>query len=896
MNPLKSRNSINHSELSRRLESYQGAIDKSYQGAIDKSDQAAVNNRNRSNEIIKVQEGLKEIIDQLGNGSGDGSVRSAGKSTHSSQQELSKNIIKKSKNQSQAEQIASIRLRAQKLLSQAEAVLATRLSECENTINSIQANISLGVSDSTVELLQVEQEIFGIINGLGRSLHKESATVQSKEKDGAKASEQTFMARRVESQTYAQYLEERIEGIQRQLLQNKDKILGRIADSKPLQDLDEVIGSLEKFEKALDPYGSRATRFKDLLARYLGVEERSFKGEDIETLKQIEGLLKEASSGKVRLEPETVKTLKGLIEGIRADIKEAFLKRCGVLGSAALDTLGDAGESIEKLFVKHDLYWDFHNPLEAIISYKDFIEMANNHAFYFGLGADIKEAVAEIEPGLEWLKTILSTAATDGGSLMGVSRTLNDEEKRDLYQHKLRYLRKIADSKKIENSPQVVILGGGPGGLMHALVAGLKGANVSLYEKREAYTRQNPVALLGKTLDLLNFFGFFSSIDILKVPHDTNVFRIKDIEGGLKKIIEDLFEQKGEKVIHTNCEVVDLRLGSLDPIRLDSIRAGCLIKQKKTEEVTEVTWHPADFIVDATGASARAATILGQDLELLSSSSVRISSKTVGGIEPNQEEQKRILELKEEIAYLQEEIGIYLPKNLSPRLTERKDKCQNELDALIKQIVNRNCDSSYTPISDKERESLIANAQAFIISIGVREAALLLGDCLVTQIGDSLVKPDPDVGKGMNYALQSAIYFSKTLEGRSKKLNPAVLLRNYIYSGRIKSGDLISTSAVHKAKARTKKDFYNTLNYGLRRLKEMRFFTEKQRINFKRLMSKVKQQIPFTEIDREHFKSIEKAWDSYVQTARQGSPGSGPWELIIFKNISDMQLHIGILE
>lgn len=766
------------------------------------------------------------------------------------------------------------------------------LSQYENEIHLIQAKLEEDINkDLSFNLLNIQNEIIEIINTLGRCLNGKSNQLEEEVAQSIEKNRQSLTTQLIEIQKYAQHLEDKIEKIQCQLLRNNSEISSKESVSRAsFQDLNETINSLRKFEKEIGGLGSssKTDDFEELLLRYFGVNQRRFDLKDENTLKQIILLTAELKN-EVNLDPGVKKTLEALIEEIYTDIAKAFLKRYEILSSIPLRALYGHKGAMAQLCAEHDLYWNFHDPLEFVISYDDFLEMAQyppdrlskyvNHINVSKkkyteeeIKVNIENLINKSHEGISYLENHPINFIDKDFNLIDAD-TLNSQEKEIFYEHKLNYLRKKMNLNRSKAPLQVVVLGGGPGGLMHALVARLKGARVSLYEKRSQYTRINPVFIDQQTFPLLSYFGFFNRLNIDEIFKDSDLrnFKLKDVEQALKKIIENLLEKSkfSEEIIHSDCELIDVRLGSVKEEFQGRVKAGCLIKQKEKD----VTWHSADFIIDATGVSGVVGTKLGQELDVLSNSHIRLPFRNIGGLVPKEEDQEKIVKLKEEITKLQDEIKRCLQKN--PKLESlklRQEELQKNLDDLVEEIINNELRTD-EKITQKERQELIKNAKPFAIFTGIREPALLLGDCLVAEIGDSLARAHPAQGLGMNYALQSSIYFSKALEDRNHTERSELVLRNYIYSGRAKSGNLVEQSANNS----------RTLNYGLHRLKREGF--EKSHIvNFKRLAQKMQEKIPFTMSDLKGFISIKQAWASYL-----GETLPKSWQITINEKIIELE-------
>lgn len=91
-------------------------------------------------------------------------------------------------------------------------------------------------------------------------------------------------------------------------------------------------------------------------------------------------------------------------------------------------------------------------------------------------------------------------------------------------------------------SLSVAVIGGGPAGLSAAIQAHLLGANVTVIEKRQTYTRNNILFLYEPSLDVFKQWGVvIPEIEILSLHGQVRgLVLIKDLEEALKKRASDL--------------------------------------------------------------------------------------------------------------------------------------------------------------------------------------------------------------------------------------------------------------------------------------------------------------------------------------------------------------------
>ncbi len=98
----------------------------------------------------------------------------------------------------------------------------------------------------------------------------------------------------------------------------------------------------------------------------------------------------------------------------------------------------------------------------------------------------------------------------------------------------------------------IAVIGGGPAGLSAAIQASLLGADVTVIEKRETYTRNNILFLHATSLDSFDQWDVeIPQVEILSLQGQKRGFvLIKDLEEALRKRASDL----GIKIIHGTFE------------------------------------------------------------------------------------------------------------------------------------------------------------------------------------------------------------------------------------------------------------------------------------------------------------------------------------------------------
>lgn len=105
----------------------------------------------------------------------------------------------------------------------------------------------------------------------------------------------------------------------------------------------------------------------------------------------------------------------------------------------------------------------------------------------------------------------------------------------------------VFQSRKLVEKSRVVILGGGPAGLMRAIISMMNGNPTTVIEKRseKAKCRDNVVVLTKSTVAMLKFYGIYQILlsDGLIYPENANkkvTARLGDLEYAMKKVMHDL--------------------------------------------------------------------------------------------------------------------------------------------------------------------------------------------------------------------------------------------------------------------------------------------------------------------------------------------------------------------
>lgn len=758
-----------------------------------------------------------------------------------------------------------------------------------------QCEIQLETTDPS-QIVAIEGRLVKIINETERNINTEIVSLQARKISLENPADHTTVSQSVFN------LQDELEDVEDQLalFENRLKMVRAPIDyAKTLCDQAEV--SLRKIGKGNDPVSgpesdskvylkqvkslglpdSVMTGFVDLCKRYRGGDPKGlvFKHEDYTVVSAIKDAIKQRNSAEFN-------ALNAFIGAIESDLHKAFDRQLRIVQDIPMETVVDnAG-----LAALHDFYWDFNNPLEAHFNFHEFLKI---------IEAKIQVGIdhSNQERPLSRLIDIQSQFANNGiPPCDGIPQGMSLEA---ALACKMQYLKKrkpqIAD-----NACKVVILGAGPGGLMRALTAGMRGVKVDVFEKREAFTREQLVYLHASPL--LDYFGITLKLEHDKklrfyppscgrLPQKTYSVQIQNMQKAMMHIVKELL---GDGVVQEGCEVIDISkikpgIQGVEDVREvksaeNSAVTGCMIKNKNTDEAT---WHPADLIVDASGARGVTAAMLGNSIENYTKVKPMItviyqrdegdipsredSGRSVDAdliqnfstkgwfttflqtpdthyylIEPKEEIKKQILMLQREIAKVEQDISLSVGDK--QELESTKLKLVEELKKLVDKIAQE--------VVLKSRHSLRSmnvndfKAQIFRVQIGARQPASLIGDCMVMQSGDSLVSPDPKIGLGCNMAISGTSLFLRALDNRIAKGNTQLAMQDFTVGSEEQVETMIDTAWQCSINDGTEQ-FFNTLNFALRLCQQKGMYTKSECQHFKRLVNKMKQGIAFSERDKQ---------------------------------------------
>ncbi len=419
----------------------------------------------------------------------------------------------------------------------------------------------------------------------------------------------------------ARKLELHIEKTQKkQILKDKTQELTKTAgpDVLAMQDLLDLVDKSHK--PLLEIIFDKTTR-SDV--------ENSFNARDVAAIDKILASVQTRMENKGDPKLANLGQLEKILKETKTSIKNAFHLRLDHLDNIDLDDFAQHVETCaqpgvtaldKQILLKdsHDLYWQFHSPFDTQINFSDFIEMYEQ----FGVTAEdeleLEINMRLIESKIEHLRNLKETIESWGhGEDYWKFQQSHPE---DVEKIKMEFLKKEREKNaaNLQNPQKVVILGAGPGGLIRSLVAGMKGFSVNLIEKRADFTRDNMVKI--PNLPVLDYFGIRDRLLKDKQIHLTDEgtsLQIKDLQNALescnKGLLGNVRSTSGEKVFikETGYDLADIQVNITKDKKIET---GCLIRKGEKAE-----WRPTDLIVDATGAGAATAEILGNERQVISS-------------------------------------------------------------------------------------------------------------------------------------------------------------------------------------------------------------------------------------------------------------------------------------
>lgn len=146
-------------------------------------------------------------------------------------------------------------------------------------------------------------------------------------------------------------------------------------------------------------------------------------------------------------------------------------------------------------------------------------------------------------------------------SLMFVQKTLYQQSNQEDFDSTLQSLKKTRQENMHDGfeKPSVMILGGGPAGLIHALESVIQGNTTLVIEKRTQINggRENAVALKKETVNILKRYGIYQYLltNSLIYPGEEPNVRLKDLEEAIKFVLREI---SGQEIILYDSQVIEV--------------------------------------------------------------------------------------------------------------------------------------------------------------------------------------------------------------------------------------------------------------------------------------------------------------------------------------------------
>lgn len=604
------------------------------------------------------------------------------------------------------------------------------------------------------------------------------------------------------------------------------------------------------------------TQVESLLKVFCRSESKpGLSHESLNQLQTLQALL--TSYQGAQATPE-IKQLHALVSDMLADVHAVFqrgLESLLKMDEATMQTLRslaanpDSPLEAETIRQCHDIYWSFHDPFESQIGMEgfcqSFLEALQGKESPFltlvqEMGNTSKNALKEkVELLNKALKEIQSRGAGQKYTEFGKQQP---QEAQAIKQQFLRNKR-LENLGRIPYPLKINIIGGGPGGLMRALVASVKGHECRLIEMREHYSRDNMVKI--KDTPLLNYFGIRDKLIAAgKINPDSEgnfAVKLKDLETILNGIAIDLH---GDESFRLQGQAVDIVPGK-------DGKVNCLVKEGARDAPKKDLVLEADLHIDSTGARADVGKMLGIRTDQRGGAEVMVAAvfkkdqfKQIKQnpalndqlpfvvplstpeydyvlIQTNKELQTELKELnhqKDELVKQEKKLKASLQsfktssmpelyrgnieaslssttvKRLQKRygtgeeydkkLIENGQSQLKKLETKRLKIQGKIDKALYLILSKQQNQKVTKDQVQSVASFNVElhqrlKPSTVYGASLVMFSGDSLATPDPKSGVGANHAIGGSAIFAKTLDDRLNGVSPEQTSARFNYASRI---------------------------------------------------------------------------------------------------------------
>jgi len=578
---------------------------------------------------------------------------------------------------------------------------------------------------------------------------------------------------------------------------------------------------------------------------------RDIKAED---LNNINTLVKLFNSMDIEDASPELKQLASLVQDMKQEVDTAFergMEHLSILkmNGRAMQMLQDIedgkepqsdDEKIEWFAQCTELFSTFSDPFEphiGIDGFRDGVLDAldgKESPFSEQIESMGTKEKGELREKVELLKKA-SSQIKDITTGKQYNEMRNDPKlRREMIKAKNNFLKnKRAQNKQRNNkSVSAIIIGGGPGGMIRSLVAGVKGHNSKVIEMRDSYTRDNMVKL--SETPSMKYFGVKDRLvekGVIETGKSSVEVKLKDLEDTLDDIAKEIY---GDEEYRVTGQVVDIVPGN-------DGKANCLVKKGSRKGPKEDVMMSADLHVDSTGARADMGKMLEIGTQKMAGSQMMVAlvmkkessskGKSEGTeftasiplsapdqnyslVQPNVENQAKLRELNEQRSQLWQQINslkansdklqnssipeLYrgniegrLPKDTlealknehggpeqyDAKLIEAAKEQITGLESKKEEVESETENILYTIASEQQGKTVtksdVKQIAPFNIELHQRDQpSVVYGKSVMMYSGDSLATPDPKSGAGAGHALAGGTLFSKALDDQDNGLSP----------------------------------------------------------------------------------------------------------------------------
>lgn len=676
---------------------------------------------------------------------------------------------------------------------------------------------------------------------------------------------------------YAEFLLEQIEKFNRgasRLIRGAPSLASSSSSSTAPLQISEVLKLIKDLESSQARYNSldeldALAHLPSIIERYLRVyHDNQVSLLDIERLNVLENMLR-------GLQLPGFQGFHQFIEQMCQDYNQSLRKDLQVIQEfkeqhfeefKVLFKMPDLdAESHFKWFrLCSDLFWTVNNPFELHVGLKTLcaILLANldqkNPQFQRG-AIRIKHNDISL---LKTIKVLIEAADSIQKAAMGETLIGQDASFRAaVIKYKNQFLSRVRQRNcNDRHLPRLNIAGGGPAGLLRAIVMGLKGGDVCLIEKRKDYERSNIVKLdstpileyLGVCDRLLQRNAIFENLRHL----DVSLMHLEEV---LDEIAKEIF---GDNQYRVHGTVLDLK-----PV---SHALGC------TVEMADGTsrWLAADMFVDATGPKETLARFFEVDaIPMLKPQLMLTYIRKEKLEEPGNLTEGKMYDIAVVLRTPQVLYRLIQPKENIQRdlfkLLAQKEELENsdEIDQLIRQIQKEILSDQTGKKISKKKVELI---KLVPVQIARRERlSLLFGNQLIMFVGDVVASPDPKSGAGAGNAIAGSALLGLIIDMYKHNRSPR-LLQDFFNFGAGKHVSQVIQQGISKRKYDKAIQHIQTAAYVLDRAISHGWITQAEHVFLLRLRSREKFKISLLDQERASVKLIKERIDKIMIDKTEG--------------------------